>query len=74
MPITTLTSKYQATIPQDIRKFLKLNAGDKLAFAIEGDKVVLHRHTGLDRAYLLGLETQLSEWLSDEDEHAFRDL
>lgn len=30
--------------------------------------------TALDRDYLLGVEAQLSEWTSPEDEAAYRDL
>jgi antitoxin PrlF len=71
---STITSKYQATVPQDIRKFLGLKAGDKIRFDIEKDKVVVRKQEGLDRQYLSSLETQLSEWLSDEDEAAFKDL
>lgn len=74
MTQSTITSKYQATVPLDIRKFLGLKAGDKVSFAIEQDKVVLRRQEGLDRHYLNSLETQMSEWLSEEDEAAFRDL
>ena len=74
MSLSTLTSKFQATIPQDIRKYLGVKAGDKLTFAVEKDKVVIRRMEGLDRQYLASLNTQLSEWLSDEDEAAFRDL
>jgi antitoxin PrlF len=74
MTQSTITSKYQATVPQDIRKFLGLKAGDKISFEIERDKVIVRRQEGLDRQYLNGLETQLSEWLSDEDEAAFRHL
>jgi antitoxin PrlF len=72
--ISTLTSKYQATVPSDIRKILGLKAGDKIAFEVEKDKVTLRRQEGIDRQYLNSLETQLSEWLSDEDEAAFNDL
>lgn len=74
MTTSTITSKYQATVPQDIRKFLGLKAGDKIAFVIEKDRVVVRRQEGLDRQYLQSLETQLSEWNSAEDESAFRDL
>ncbi len=71
---STLTSKYQATVPQNIRKILGLKAGDKLAFEVEKGKVVLRRQEGIDRQYLKSIETQLSEWLSDEDEAAFNGL
>ncbi len=40
---STLTIKGQVTIPNEIRKRLKLHAGDKIGFAIEDDHVVLFR-------------------------------
>lgn len=41
MSVATLTSKGQTTIPQDIRNFLALKAGDKIEFFIEGDHVIM---------------------------------
>lgn len=42
MAIATLTSKGQTTIPQEIRSYLGLHAGDKVEFLIEKNgKVVL---------------------------------
>ncbi|MEO5338151.1 MAG: type II toxin-antitoxin system PrlF family antitoxin [Magnetospirillum sp. WYHS-4] len=37
MPVVTLTSKGQTTIPKDIRDHLGLQAGDKLRFLIDAD-------------------------------------
>lgn len=37
MPISTVTSKGQVTIPKKIRDRLGLKAGDKLDFQFEGD-------------------------------------
>lgn len=42
MPVSTITSKGQTTIPGAIRRHLKLKAGDRLEFVVEADgKVVL---------------------------------
>jgi AbrB family looped-hinge helix DNA binding protein len=38
-----LTSKFQATIPKHVREVLKLDAGDRLVFAIDHDEIVLKR-------------------------------
>jgi antitoxin PrlF len=38
---STLTSKGQTTIPLQVREALKLKAGDKIRYVIEGDKVTL---------------------------------
>lgn len=42
MSMSTLTQKGQTTIPQDIRQYLGVHAGDKLEFFIDQDgRVVL---------------------------------
>uniref|UniRef100_Q3ARN5 Transcriptional regulator, AbrB family n=1 Tax=Chlorobium chlorochromatii (strain CaD3) TaxID=340177 RepID=Q3ARN5_CHLCH len=35
MPITTMTSKGQVTIPKEIRDLLELHSGDRLEFTFE---------------------------------------
>ena len=37
MPIATLTSKGQTTIPKDVRRHLGLKTGDKIRFVLEDD-------------------------------------
>lgn len=69
-----LTSKYQATIPADVRRALRLKQGDVVQFEIDGDRVTLRRQQVSDRAYLKGLESTLSEWGSPYDDEAYRDL
>jgi antitoxin PrlF len=75
MEFSKVTSKFQATVPADIRAALGIKAGDTIAWAV---------HNGTATVRLLpkdlkGWEslTWLSfadEWLSPEDEEAFRDL
>jgi len=43
MPLATLTSKGQITIPGKLRKQLHLHAGDKIDFSISGDNALLLR-------------------------------
>jgi antitoxin PrlF len=44
---STVTSKGQTTIPGGIRKALRIKAGDRLEYAVEGDRVVIRVHPGL---------------------------
>ena len=71
-----LTVKYQATIPAPVRKRLGLSPGDSILF--EESKptgaIILRRAEPLDLEYLEALERTLSEWDSENDELAYRDL
>ncbi len=69
-----LTRKYQATIPAEVRKALRLKQGDVVQFDVDGDRVTLRRQTAADRAYLRGLEANLTEWNSPFDDEAYGDL
>ena len=69
-----LTKKYQATIPEPVRRQLHLQAGDAIAFDIEGDDVHLRKARHVDLAFTQSLEGTLSEWVSQADEEAYRDL
>jgi len=69
-----LTRKYQATIPAEVRRVLRLKQGDTVQFEIEGDHVTLRRQRSADRAFLRGLESSLSEWNSPYDDEAYLDL
>jgi antitoxin PrlF len=76
MPISTskLTRKYQATVPEAVREKLDLHAGDVIAFEIENDAVVIRKARPIDTAFAQALVGTLSEWASENDEEAYRDL
>lgn len=71
MITSKLTSKAQTTIPQPIRTALHLKEGDEIAYAIEGDRVILTR---------AGAETAddpfaaFGEWDTEADRKAYADL
>lgn len=72
--LSRLTSKFQATIPLAVRRKLGLKPGDAVVFEIENDVITVRRATALDREYAKSLEGTLTEWLSKEDEEAYRGL
>lgn len=69
-----LTKKYQATIPAPVRKLLHLESGDEIAFDIEDDVVCLRKARPTDLAFAKSLEGTLTEWTTQADEEAYRDL
>ena len=75
MADSKLTSKFQATIPQDIRSLLDLQAGDRIIFEVnENKQVTIKKATPLDIIYLRSIESSLTEWTSANDEEDYRDL
>ena len=75
MKVSKITSKYQATIPKEIRNKLQIKAGDAVLFEILTDgTVVLKKAKPLDREYLKSLQNTLNEWEFEYDEQAFEHL
>ena len=74
METAKITARGQTTIPKSIRVAANLNEGDVIAFEIEGDHLVVHKVIPGQDDYLEGLSKVLSEWVSPEDEQAWRDL
>ena len=72
--ISKLTKKYQATVPALVRKKLKLNAGDVIAFDIDKETIKLRKAIPLDIEFSSALVPTLSEWESKNDEEAYNDL
>jgi antitoxin PrlF len=46
MPQSRVTSKGQTTIPERIRKTLRIKPGDKLEYEVEGDRATIRGHPG----------------------------
>lgn len=74
MIVTKLTGKYQTSVPAPVRRILDLHAGDSVVFEVAGGRVSLRKALPMDVEYLRALETTLCEWVSDNDEEAYRGL
>jgi antitoxin PrlF len=72
--VSKVTSKFQTTIPQTIRDAMGISQGDAVVFEMEEGRVFIKRLQPLDLEYLNAVFGTLSEWLSPEDEEAYRDL
>ena len=73
-PISKLTRKYQATIPEPVRRSLGLEAGYSIAFDIQANGIHLRKAAPIDLVFAAALEGTLSEWSSRADDEAYRDL
>ena len=73
-PTSKLTRKYQATIPEPVRRSLGLEAGDSIAFDIQANRIHLRKATPIDFVFAAALEGTLSEWSSRVDDEDYRDL
>jgi antitoxin PrlF len=73
--VSKLTSKYQTTVPSSVRETLGLSRGDSIVFETGADgAVTIRKALPLDLELARALEPLLSEWSSDKDEEAYRDL
>jgi len=41
VPVSTITSKGQTTVPKEVREALNVDAGDKLTWEIQGGRVAI---------------------------------
>ena len=74
MELAKITARGQTTIPKSIREVAGLSEGDVIAFEIEDNHLVVRKVTPGPDGYLQGLSGILGEWVSPEDEEAWRDL
>ena len=71
MITSRLTSKSQTTIPLPVRNALGLAPGDELAYAIDGDRVILSK---AEAAPAEDPFAMFSEWSSEADRVGYADL
>lgn len=70
-----LTSKFQATVPKEIRNHLHVESGDEIVYELLADNtVVLRKKVPLDLDYLQALDSIMNEWESEDDERAYKNL
>ncbi|MDB5702550.1 MAG: transcriptional regulator, AbrB family [Sphingomonadales bacterium] len=76
MEMSRITSKYQATVPADVRTALGVTAGDQILWKVEnGIAHVRKVRKPIDQEWHAAISATLAdEWLSDEDEEGYRDL
>ncbi len=71
MSTTTLSSKFQISIPKEIRESMKLKAGQKLAFIQIGKSIKLVPQPSIDDLFGLakGANTENYRDRNDRDKH-----
>ena len=74
MQVARIGARGRTTIPKTIREAAGLREGDTIIFEIEGDRLVVHKVVPGQDDYQQGLGELMSEWLSPEDERAWRGL
>lgn len=69
MANTKITSKYQMTLPKEVRTALNIHVGDIIVFEVLDDgSVVLKKAAPFDKEFAQALSSTLSEWSSTNDE------
>ena len=73
-PSSTLSSKGQITVPQEIRKRLGVSAGDRVEFVVDGDRTVIRplrsepnpfaKYKGILGTFPGGID-EINAWVSD---------
>jgi antitoxin PrlF len=71
MITSKITAKAQTTVPQAVRVALRVRPGDELAYAIEGERVVL---TKANTALADDPFAAFDEWASEADAKAYASL
>ncbi len=75
MEMTRVTAEHQAVLPDEVRAALGVHPGDTLVWQVDNGAVRVWKIDEEDMAFLkLADQIFAEEWLSPEDEEAFRDL
>jgi len=65
MPSTTVSSRYQITLPAEVRRALGIKPGDRLEVEVEGGRIVLRLKRPPIRELLKRLEAEQPEALKE---------
>ncbi len=69
--ISKLTTKFQTSIPKEVREKLSVQAGDYVTFEIKGNVVTLKKAENIDKNLLKLMQKNMQEWNSKEDDKQF---
>lgn len=73
--MSKITSKHQATVPAEVRAALGVKAGDTIQWDLVDGVARVRKAEPIDWAWMkLSEESFAEDWLSPEDEEAWRDL
>ena len=67
MVVSRLTAKSQTTVPQAVRRALRVGPGDSIGYEIEGEKVTMRRLPGLSDDPFINPFATFTEWASELD-------
>jgi len=65
MPTTTVSSRYQITLPAEVRKALGIKPGDRLEVTVEGGQIVLRMQRPQVREVLAAIAEEEPEALAE---------
>lgn len=71
MSVSKVTTKYQTSIPKNIRDKLGIKAGDYVEFDIANNNIIFRKINKIDKNFLKLSERSLEEWNSKEDDEQF---
>ena len=75
MSHSRITDDNEIIIPDKIKKKLKLKPGDRITFEIIlGDTLLMRKAKDIDTDYLKSVSETLTEWDSEYDDEAYKDL
>ena len=73
--MSSVTTKYQATVPKQVREALQLGAGDRILWVLDPGGIVRVRKAPPPDSELGALEATLApEWDSADDDEAYAGL
>jgi len=73
MPTTTVSSRYQITLPAEVRRALGIKPGDRLEVAVEGGQILLKLKRPPLKELLQQLQTEEAAALGELGRHTGHD-